>query len=924
MKSHYAKIRAMATANSWLKLRYFLASCLVITTAFIITYSYITASEMINSAVGSATGIAADIAETTKKRTLNTAMDQLMTKAKAKAFQARVELDEAMGVADTLAKVLSGMKSAGVAVDVGRDSVNSMLRTILENNKNFLAAYTAWEPDAFDMLDLAFANARGYDKTGRFIPYWYRSGKNNIILVPLKDYENMERYKNSVRKGEYYLGPRETGTAHITDPYPRVIGDKKVLITSIVVPVMVDDTFQGIAGIDLKLDFLQKLADEAGDSLFMGKGKVMFISNNGTLAAISGTPGHAGKHMKTLCTNWNREIRHIVSGEPVTRTDNNQVLVLTPLRAEHTATPWSVRIVIPKEIIQAEALTIHKKMMNQAESLDKLLSSKISRAIRKQMSVAAILIISVLLIITLIRTLEKKEKALKESEARLQAILDNASAVIYLKDAKGRYLLVNRQWEELFNFAKERVVGKSEYEFFPKDVADEFQTNDKKVLEAGFPLHLEETVPLHDGIHTYISVKFPMYDSNGILCNVCGISTDITERKRAENELQKLKNYLNDIINSMPSVLVGTDSEERVTHWNLMAEKTTGIAAEKAEGQPLVKVFPQLTEHMEKVRETIWKQKPQKAEKVMSLIQGKICYSDIMIYPLMTNGVQGSVLRVDDITARVQFEDMMVQTEKMMSVGGLAAGMAHEINNPLGGILQSAQNILRRISSELSANEKIAQECGTDLKTIQSYLKKRDIVKFLEGIRESGEKASEIVTNMLNFSRQSESQMAPVSLPKVLDNTVALAAHDYDLKKKYDFRNIEIVRDFSSDLPEVFCTATEIEQVILNLLRNSAQAMSEKKCQEDIQRIILRLRQDGNMARIEVEDNGPGMSEEIRKRIFEPFFTTKEVGTGTGLGLSVSYFIITSNHKGSITVESDLGKGTRFVIHIPLKRMKQV
>lgn len=160
--------------------------------------------------------------------------------------------------------------------------------------------------------------------------------------------------------------------------------------------------------------------------------------------------------------------------------------------------------------------------------------------------------------------------------------------------------------------------------------------------------------------------------------------------------------------------------------------------------------------------------------------------------------------------------------------------------------------------------------------------------------------------------------MSLVNLAVLLDKTVGLASHDYDLKRKYDFRDIIITRDFAPDMPKVACSATEIEQVILNLLRNSAQAMADKRNNHEKPCIFLRLNQDANMACIEVEDNGPDMDEKNRKRVFEPFFTTRMVGVGTGLGLSVSYFIITNNHKGIMEVESVLGKGTKFIIRLPL------
>jgi two-component system, NtrC family, sensor kinase len=280
--------------------------------------------------------------------------------------------------------------------------------------------------------------------------------------------------------------------------------------------------------------------------------------------------------------------------------------------------------------------------------------------------------------------------------------------------------------------------------------------------------------------------------------------------------------------------------------------------------------------------------------------------------------VEGVVIRIDDVTARARMENVMVQTEKMMSVGGLAAGMAHEINNPVGAMVQSAQNILRRISPDLPANVATARACGIELTALRAYMEDRQIISFLQGIRASGEKAAEIVDNMLHFSRQSESRKEHVQLAELLDKTISLAAHDYDLKKKYDFRRIQIERVFEDDVKMVPCVATEIEQVVLNLLRNAAQAMAGQDTDGEPPRITLRLYSQNDMAVIEVEDNGPGMNAKDLKRIFEPFFTTKDVGAGTGLGLSVSYFIITNNHSGTLEARSEQGRGANFIIRLPM------
>lgn len=269
-----------------------------------------------------------------------------------------------------------------------------------------------------------------------------------------------------------------------------------------------------------------------------------------------------------------------------------------------------------------------------------------------------------------------------------------------------------------------------------------------------------------------------------------------------------------------------------------------------------------------------------------------------------------------DITEHRKAQEMLIQNEKMITVGSLAAGMAHEINNPLAGILQGIQVIQDRVSPGLPANREAAQECGVSIDALNAYLVRRNIPEFLSAAREAGERAAAIVENMLNFCRKSEAEFSPQDIPHLLDKTIALAENEYDLKKKLDFRQIKITRDYTPDLPPVPCEAIEIQQVILNLLKNAAQALFQAK--PPIPRITLRTIKERHMIRIEVEDNGPGMTDEIRRRVFQPFFTTKGVGQGTGLGLSVSHFIITENHGGSMEVESIPGHGSTFFIRLPI------
>ena len=394
----------------------------------------------------------------------------------------------------------------------------------------------------------------------------------------------------------------------------------------------------------------------------------------------------------------------------------------------------------------------------------------------------------------------------------------------------------------------------------------------------------------------------------------------IYQHKQDEEELCKLRNYLSNIINSMPSMIVAVDNEGRVTQWNHQTEQVTGLNFKDAQAQPLAKVFPRLANEMNSILMSIRERRVIKSPKVSRKVAHEICYEDITIFPLVANGVEGAVIRVDNVTERVRMEEMMIQSEKMLSVGGLAAGMAHEINNPLAGMMQTAQVMAQRLKAgaNIPANLKAAEAAGITMESIERFMEERGIQRMIEAITASGQRVSEIVNNMLSFARKEDAAVSAHHLDKILDKTIELAATDYDLKKDYDFKKIEIIREYDDNLPAVFCQASKIQQVILNILSNGAQAMQGAGTPEP--KFIVRTYVDPvrDMACMEIEDNGPGMKEEIRKHIFDPFFTTKPVGVGTGLGLSVSYFIITENHKGEMTVESSPGTSAKFVIRLPL------
>lgn len=398
----------------------------------------------------------------------------------------------------------------------------------------------------------------------------------------------------------------------------------------------------------------------------------------------------------------------------------------------------------------------------------------------------------------------------------------------------------------------------------------------------------------------------------------CRLKEDIELRKVAEKEAANSRKYIDNITNSMPSMLIGIDERGCIVHWNRQAIEATGISVEFAKGQPLTELLPIFKNYQHHLAELSAHDEVAIERKVPFRWKDETGTVDIAFYPLSTAGHRGIVIRVDNITERIRIEEMMIQSEKMLSVGGLAAGMAHEINNPLGGITQSMQVVRNRLKPDNPANVTFAVDLGVSMVDIHRYLEKRSINKLFDSIQDAGQRAATIVRNMLSFSRKSDFSFQPININELLEKTVALAAHDFDLTKQYDFRKIEYLRQYDPALPLIPCQEGEIQQVLLNILKNGAEAMAMINPPRDTPRFILRTTSDHQYVHIDIEDNGPGMSESISTRIFEPFFTTKPPGSGTGLGLSVSYFIITENHNGQMSVSSAIGKGTGFRISLPL------
>ena len=360
------------------------------------------------------------------------------------------------------------------------------------------------------------------------------------------------------------------------------------------------------------------------------------------------------------------------------------------------------------------------------------------------------------------------------------------------------------------------------------------------------------------------------------------------EQKVAEYE--RLKDFNENIVESISVGVLAVDLEDRVESWNSQMEVMYATPRAEAKGKLLTEIFPpHFMETFNRVRHNPGIHNLYKFR--VNTPTGEWRTANIAIAPLVTRNFQvvGRLIIVDDITERIALESQLSQAEKMSSIGVLAAGVAHEVNTPLAVISSYAQ----LLTKQLQGDEKLSG--------------------LLDKITRQSFRASEIVNNLLNFSRTSGTEFSEVDINKVITETLALLEHQFKTAR------IKVQDELYPELPRIYGNSGKLQQVFLNLFLNAKDAMPNGGT-------LMVSTSNGQAVNVRVSDTGLGIAQEHIARIYDPFFTTKNAvregqKRGTGLGLSVTYGII-QEHAGKIYVESQPGQGTTFHLEFPMSLVK--
>lgn len=349
-----------------LKISLIAGACLLIAAGVLVAYSLISGHNTQQMTIERVTSLQE-----------KSALDQLKNLAGEQAGQVQAKFDIALDAARTMAHTFEVGKKPGPngkpVLQLGRDQINAILLNVLEQNPEFNGTYSCWEPNALDGNDSAFRTGKNGNNSvhGRFTPYWNRDANGNIAVQPLVEYDTYDKHPNGVLKGGWYITPREKHIESVLDPFPYIVQGKKVWLTTLSVPVMVNGKFHGVAGTDYDLTFVQQLSEKVDKELMNGQGEVAIISYDGLVVAHSEKPELIGQHFKAaLGDGWESALKTIQAGDSMSSMDEatGMATALGAIDLGRTGRPWSVMIRISEDVILAEAHALDAALEERADS----------------------------------------------------------------------------------------------------------------------------------------------------------------------------------------------------------------------------------------------------------------------------------------------------------------------------------------------------------------------------------------------------------------------------------------------------------------------------------------------------------------------------------------------------------------------------
>jgi PAS domain S-box-containing protein len=494
---------------------------------------------------------------------------------------------------------------------------------------------------------------------------------------------------------------------------------------------------------------------------------------------------------------------------------------------------------------------------------------------------------------------KKTEEALRESELRYRAFFDCPLNLVYIHDLEGRFIDANDAALSLLGYARSDIPALTLADLIAGDELEKAADNIKSMCETGAQARvIEYNVKTRSGGCRTVETSASLVYHEGIPGAVLGVARDITEQKRFIEEIKYAYAENRYILNSITSILIGVSTNDVITHWNNEAERVFGIVAAEALGKKIhgFDINWDWPEIYTGISTCIIERGPVNLLDIRFTDKnGRNGLLGITINPIIGDDsvLRGFLVYGKDISERRMMEQQLLQSSKMATVGEMATGVAHELNQPLNVIKMASQFMLDGI------NEKYAT---------QEFLRERT-----EKIVAQVDRAARIINHLREFGRKSDYDFAAID-----PNMPVRIAFDL-LGEQLRLHNIHAVLDLDDTVPRINGDLNKLEQVYINLIVNAKDAIESMKnpLQENTVRVTSYYDGRTDAVVVKFSDSGPGVPDAIRDRIFEPFFTTKEVGKGTGLGLSISYGIIKA-HRGSIEVASD-ASGTTFTITLPVK-----